>query len=133
MAKDLVVDASALIDLFLGGPLGETVLWRLAGNALHSPAHLDAEVLSAVGHLEWTGALDEATAASMLERLAAAPIERHPVGGLLAGAWERRAELRLADALYVELAQDLGVSLVTTDVRFRKVPSADVVFTSLGS
>jgi predicted nucleic acid-binding protein len=34
---------------------------------------------------------------------------------MLPGAWGRRANLRLVDALYVELAEVLGAPLVTTD------------------
>jgi predicted nucleic acid-binding protein len=50
-----------------------------------------------------------------LETLAAAPIERHPVSALLEGAWRWRNDLRLSDALYVELARSLGLALITTD------------------
>jgi predicted nucleic acid-binding protein len=39
---------------------------------------------------------------------------------LLRGAWRRRGSLRLADALYVELASTLGVSLITTDGRLAR-------------
>jgi predicted nucleic acid-binding protein len=56
-----------------------------------------------------------------------APIERHPVRGLIAGAWARRHQLRLADALYVELAVVRGSALVTTDRRLGAVPMVDVV------
>lgn len=63
----------------------------------------------------------------MLARLAAAPIQRHPVTGVLLGAWARRHQLRLADAVYVELATSLDLPLVTTDRRLRPVPVAEVV------
>jgi len=43
------------------------------------------------------------------------------------GAWARRDQLRLADALYVELAVSLGLSLITTDRRLHPAPVADVV------
>jgi hypothetical protein len=48
----------------------------------------------------------------MLDRVLDAPVVRHPFAGLLLGAWERRANLRLADALYVELAESLSLSLL---------------------
>jgi predicted nucleic acid-binding protein len=47
--------------------------------------------------------------------------------GLLLGAWPRRHQLRLADAVYVELAAALDVPLVTADPRLHPVPGADVV------
>ncbi len=46
---------------------------------------------------------------------------------LLLGAWGRRHQLRLADAVYVELAISLGLPRVTTDDRLRPVPVADIV------
>ncbi len=63
----------------------------------------------------------------MLTRLSSAPMVRHPVADLLAGAWPRRSRLRLADALYVELAVARAMPLVTTDRRLRPVPVAEVV------
>jgi predicted nucleic acid-binding protein len=59
--------------------------------------------------------------------LAAAPITRHAVGDLLFGAWARRHRLRLADALYVDLAAQLDCPLVTTDRRLHDEPVVDIV------
>ena len=124
---ELTVDASALVDLLLGNELGQAVQHRIRGHALHAPAHLDAEVLSALGRLQRAERLPAAFVSDMLEQLGAAPIRRHSLPGLLLGAWARRHELRLVDALYVELAESQGVSLVTTDRRLRAIPIADVV------
>lgn len=46
---EVVVDASALVDLLLDNALGGAVRRRIAGHVLHAPAHLDAEVLSTLG------------------------------------------------------------------------------------
>jgi len=100
---------------------------RLVGQALHAPAHVDAEVLSALGRLTRARALEEDEAGMMLAQLSAAPIARHPVERVLLGAWSRRHALRLADALYVELAVTKGLRLVTTDRRLRTVAAADVI------
>ncbi len=124
---EVVVDASALVDLLLGGPLGAAVRTRLSGQALHAPAHTDAEVLSALGRLHRAGTLSADEVEGMLTRLSSAPMVRHPVADLLAGAWARRSRLRLADALYVELAVARAMPLVTTDRRLRPVPVAEVV------
>jgi predicted nucleic acid-binding protein len=51
------------------------------------------------------------------------------VTSLLLGAWARRDQLRLADALYVELAATRALALVTTDRRLHAVAGADVVAT----
>ncbi|MDA8062961.1 MAG: type II toxin-antitoxin system VapC family toxin [Actinomycetota bacterium] len=124
---DAVVDASALVDLLLDNDLGRAVRRRIAGHALHAPAHIDAEVLSALGRLHRSGELSAVIVETKLRELATAPIERHPVHDLLRGAWARRHELRLVDAVYVELAVSRGEPLVTTDRRLRDAPSAEVV------
>ena len=124
---EVVVDASALVDLLLDNALGGAVRRRIAGHVLHAPAHMDAEVLSVLGRLHRAGELDPNGVESRLREMAEAPIRRHPLAALLLGAWARRQELRLVDALYVELAVSRGVLLVTTDRRLHATPSADVV------
>ncbi len=126
---EAVVDASALVDLLLDNDLSGAVRRRIAGHALHTPAHIDAEVLSALGRLHPAGDLGADTVESKLIELTVAPIQRHPVTELLLGTWVRRHRLRLVDALYVELAVFRGVPLVTTDHRLHGAPSADVVVT----
>jgi predicted nucleic acid-binding protein len=124
---EVVLDAPAFVDLLLGNPLGVAVRARLAGQSVHAPGHVDAEVLSALGRLNRAGDLDDDTVTRLLGHVVDAPIERHPVRELMAGAWARRHQLRLADALYVELAAARGAPLVTTDRRLRDAPLADVV------
>ena len=84
-------------------------------------------MLTALGRLHRAGDLDDDTVTRLLGRVVDAPIERHPLKELVAGAWARRHQLRLADALYVELAAARGAPLVTTDRRLRDTPMADVV------
>lgn len=124
---EAVADASALVDPLLGNEVGTAVRRRIAGHALHAPSHVDAEVLSAAGWLQRAGTIEPSGVETMLHELAAAPIQRHPVTSLLLGAWARRHNLRLADALYVELAVSRGLPLITTDRRLRLLPVADVV------
>ena len=124
---EVVVDASAMVDLLLGNEVGGAVRRRLAGHALHAPAHLDAEVLSALGRLHRAGDLEAEDVESMLRDLVAAPIQRHDVSDLLIGTWSRRRQLRLVDALYVQLAVVRDLALVTTDRRLHSAPAADVV------
>lgn len=124
---EVVADASALVDLLLGNELGGAVARRITGHALHAPAHVDAEILSALGRLQRAGTIEADHVEAMLDQLADAPIQRHPVAELLLGAWARRHRLRLADAVYVELAVSRGLPLVTTDRRLKPVSVADIV------
>lgn len=117
VSQRVVVDASAMVDLLLGNEIGMAVAARLNGADMHAPAHLDAEVLSALGRLHRDGRLAVKQVRSRLEALVDAPIERHQLPPVVLGAWARRQNLRLVDAIYVELAEQLGASLVTTDQR----------------
>jgi predicted nucleic acid-binding protein len=111
----VVVDASALLDLLVSSRAGPALSARIDGCSLHAPGHVDAEVLASLGHLERTGSLSSDAVFRYAETMAAAPIERHPVAGLMAGAWRRRNHLPLSVALYVELTRTLGATLVTSD------------------
>jgi predicted nucleic acid-binding protein len=116
----LVLDASALVEALIGTQLGIQVRRRLRGCELNAPAHIDAEALSALGRLHRAGELDAATVSAGLSELSLAPIIRHPLAGLLAGAWAARDQLRLVDALYVELSTTLQRTLLTTDARLAR-------------
>ncbi len=124
---EVMVDATAIVDLLLGNEVGVAVRRRLAGHALHAPAHLDAEVLSALGRLHRAGDLEAEDVESKLGDLATAPIQRHDLSDLLVGAWSRRHQVRLVDAVFVQLAVDRGLPLITTDTRLRAAPAVEVV------
>lgn len=113
--ETVVIDASALLNLMVSYRAGPELSARIDGCSLHAPGHIDAEVLASLGHLEHTGSLSSDAVFGYAETMAAAPIERHAVAGLMAGAWRRRNDLPLSVALYVELARTLGATLVTSD------------------
>jgi predicted nucleic acid-binding protein len=81
----------------------------------NAPAHFDTEVLSALGRLQRDGQLSPSQVEERIDRLATAPVDRHALPPLLAGAWALRQHLRLVDALYVELARQLEIAIATTD------------------
>lgn len=115
MAEEAIVDASAMVDLLVGSPAATAIRNRLRGHELHAPAHFDAEVLSALGRLHRGGHLTARQVGRRIQGLVAAPIQRHPLPPLLAGAWKLRHNLRLVDAVYVDLAARLEAPIVTTD------------------
>jgi predicted nucleic acid-binding protein len=119
----LVVDASVLVDLLARTPRAPAAIRRLRRTVLHAPAHLDAEVLSALGRLHRAGELSVADVSVGVSRLVDMPMTRHPLVDLVGGAWARRDQLRLTDALYVELAAQLKVGLLTTDLRLARTCS----------
>lgn len=116
--KIIVVDASALLELLLGTATGAAIdrVVRSAAVAV-APAHVDAEVLSALGRLERTSQISPEVVDGCLADLAAMPMTRVPLPGLLAGAWALRANIAVHDALYVVVAQRTGATLITVDRR----------------
>jgi predicted nucleic acid-binding protein len=131
---ELVLDASAVVEALLGSDLGVEVRRRMRGHRLHAPAHMDAEVLSALGRLRRAGEVTHEAVTAALGELATAPIQRHPLAGLLTGAWARRENQRLVDALYSELAALLdSTSLLTTDARLARVDERAELIAAKGS
>ncbi|MEU1547393.1 type II toxin-antitoxin system VapC family toxin [Nocardia sp. NPDC005745] len=121
--EQIVLDASAMVDILMRNDRTAAVTARITTTVMHVPAHFDAEVLSALGRLNRAGDLTDAEVETALSRLARAPLTRHPLMNLTKGAWARRAAIRLTDALYVELAEQLDMPLITTDGRLARAAS----------
>ena len=131
MNTRLIVDASAMVDYLVGTEVGQEVESRLKGSEVHVPAHFDAEVLSALGRLNRARRLTDTQVDERVERTSAAPMRRHLLTPLLQGAWLRRHNLRLVDALYVELAEVIDARIVTTDSGMASAsPRAELVTAS---
>ncbi|MCL4292293.1 MAG: type II toxin-antitoxin system VapC family toxin [Acidimicrobiia bacterium] len=119
----IVVDASILVTgLADDGPDGDRVRARLRGERLAAPHVIDLEVASAWRRLLAAGALDERRAALALADLASLRIERSLHRPLLPRSWELRANLTIYDAVYIALAEHLGTTLLTGDVRIAGAP-----------
>lgn len=120
-----VVDAAIVIDLICDFPAAEPFRGALASaTAVAAPAHLDAEVLSALGRLQRAGQLTRA--AERVEALATFGARRWPLQPLLSPAWALANRIAIRDALYVALAKSLGATLITSDGRLRRA-AADVI------
>lgn len=115
MAEKLVIDASAMVDYLVDSPLAARVADRIKDSEVLVPAHFDAEVLSALGRLQRGGELSEAEVETRVALTAQAPFDRHLLAPLLDGAWARHHDVRLVDALYIELANQLDATIITTD------------------
>lgn len=120
----IVVDASALAEALLcGGPAAD----RLAGDDLHAPHLVDAEVASAVRGQLLGSVIEEPLARAAIATLGRLELYRHAHVGLLPRAWDLRANLTVYDALYVALAEALSVPLVTADARVAQAPGVRTV------
>jgi predicted nucleic acid-binding protein len=125
----VVLDASAAVELVLGTVAGGRVGRSLRRKTVAVPAHLEAEVLSALGRLARAGAVAEDRVTLSLTELVQAPFRRFPLAPLLAEAWALRASLALRDALYVALARRLEATLVTADARLARAPGLGMALT----
>jgi len=114
-----VVDASVLTAFYVADDLRyDAMVARLrAGDALFAPAHVDAEVVSALRGLARGRPAIEAAAPAALRHLAGLPLRRMPLAPLLPRMWELRDNLTAYDAAYVALAERLEATLVTADRR----------------
>lgn len=115
-----VVDASVLVDVAIRRTGWRSIAQSLAGVALHAPAHVDVEVMSALARLARAGTMSSDEARAALDRFLAAPISRHQLPALVPGAWARSDRLRVADALYVELAALLEIRVLSADARLAR-------------
>lgn len=117
----LVVDASCLYPVLVGGDRADPIRARLAGDEDQAAPHLvDAEVLSLIRRDRLRGVLDATAAGQAVEDLADWPGLRYAHAPLLPRAWELRDALRAWDALYVALAEALGATLLTLDARLAR-------------
>jgi predicted nucleic acid-binding protein len=119
----LVLDASCLYEVVIGGTEAEPVRRRLAGDEDQAAPHLiDVEVFGVIRREHHRGTLDATTADQGIEDLRTWPGERFGHQLLLPRAWELRATVRGPDAMYVALAEALGATLLTTDERLARAP-----------
>jgi predicted nucleic acid-binding protein len=130
-ARLLVVDASVVVEVLRRSQLGDAVATTLRGATLTAPAHLDAEVLSALGRLVRAGDTEPAMVGQALDRLVRLPVERYPIAPLVRRAWALRQNIALRDGLYVACAETLTATLLTLDGRLAR--SAPVPIESLPS
>ncbi len=115
----IVVDAATVVDLICNLPAADPFRHCLStAETVAAPAHLDAEVLSALGRLKRVGRLTHET--QRVEALATFGASRWPLQPLLPFAWSLTDRIAVRDALYVALAASLGATLVTSDGRLRR-------------
>ena len=120
-----VIDAATVVDLICDFPAAQPYRDALASaTAVAAPAHLDAEVLSALGRLQRAGQLTRA--AERVDALATFGARRWPLRPLLSPAWALVDRIATRDALYVALAASLDAVLITSDGRLRRAAAGIV-------
>jgi predicted nucleic acid-binding protein len=125
----LVVDASAVAELLLGRPAGESVAQRLREHEfdLHAPHLVDVEVLSALRRAVAAGYASPTRAGQAVVDLVDLPLERYGHDALIPRVWELRENFSAYDATYIALAEaiaDDGAALLTADARLARAADA---------
>jgi len=121
-----VVDASVVLNLLVdpewaGGP--ERVL---GDGRLSAPAHLDAEVTSAIAGLARGGHASEHRALAAIRLMRKLPVSRVPLHILAERAWSLRHNLNAYEAFYVALALALDCELLTADRGIAAAPGLGI-------
>lgn len=123
----LVIDASAGFELILETATGRALLNELPrGAEWWVPEHYFVEVASTFRRAELRGEIGVPQAAAAMSDLLAGRFHRAQVRPLLRRAWERRGHLTIADGLYVVLAEELGATLVTADLKLARSPGLTI-------
>ena len=123
-AGEHVIDASAAFEYLLNTPKGQRIAELIQDVPPIAPEMLDAEVLSALRSAMMRGEIDESQALTALEDLANWPIERVSHRYLVRSAWRFRHNVSPYDALYIALAHQRGMTVLTTDQALANAPAS---------
>ena len=124
----IVIDASVLVDLLLdrrGNNRTGRVLDAVAGRPIAAPHLIDAEVAHALRCAVLRGVLPSTTGNAALVDLGLLKLRRYPHTALLPRAFTLRDNATIYDALYLALAEVLGICLLTRDRALARVPGVN--------
>jgi predicted nucleic acid-binding protein len=111
-----VVDTSAVVDFLLGiGAMSDVARLMEEEGELAAPDLLVFETLAVLRREALRGGIPHERAAAAVNDLGDVPIQLFPSLPLRERAWALRADLTVADALFVALGERLGETLATKD------------------
>lgn len=117
MSFTAVVDTSALMEFLVGADPDHALVQRLLTSTSAAPQLLTAESLHVLRKLAQRGMITDEQAEEALDNLLDVPIALIDHPPLARRAWELRHAVSAYDALYLALAEELDVPLVTCDAR----------------
>ena len=119
----IVLDASAAVDWLLQTSAGQSIERRIysRNETLHAPHLLDLEATQVLRRLSLQRVVSAHRADEAIRDLLDLRVTRYPHLVLLPRIWQLRHNFSAYDAAYVVLAEKLGATLVTRDVRLASV------------
>lgn len=127
-----VVDASVLAEALIEPARATEIRRILRRHRLTTPAHFDAEVLSALFGLARRGRMSPSRLHRSVRLLGRFPARRIPLARLLADAASAHHNLSAYDALYVALGRRLECPLITADRRLARAPRLGIELVLVG-
>lgn len=128
-----MLDASAVAEYLADGPHARAVGNRItAGQELWAPHLIDAEVGNVLRRGVALGAISPEGGRAALRDLSELPLNRARHLMLLDRAWELRDNVTFYDALYIALAEELGMRLITLDARLARAPGVRAAVDVIG-
>jgi predicted nucleic acid-binding protein len=116
-----VIDSSAVIELLKTAQSSEILRHpSVDGHDLNAPHLIDAEVLNSLRKMAIRRVATVSRIDQMLTDYVGIDIERHQHGPLLDRVWLLRHNVTPYDALYVALAEELELPLITADLRLAR-------------
>ena len=123
MTQLVVCDASAVVAILLdSGPDGQWATDALTNADLSAPSLLPFEADNIIRRHELAGVISADQAAQAHCDFIDLAVEHWPYELLAPRAWQLRHNLTTYDASYVALAELLGATLVTLDLRIGRAP-----------
>jgi predicted nucleic acid-binding protein len=131
--RALVIDASVAVKWAVPEPLTNEAKTLLDGGEMCAPAHWQAEAVNAVWKRAHRGQLSVEDAKECASVLVAAPVTPVPLVGLLEPAMDLAVKLRISiyDSLYVALAAERQIPLVSDDRELMRRMMAEPIFARL--
>ena len=128
MGQEVVVDASAFVELLLYGNQPPPAV-DIAGDVLIAPTIVDYEFLSSARRVARVAPSKLLLAQAAITAFVELTIERHDATQFLPRMWTFRDNMSAYDASYVALAESLEVPLLTADQRLARAatPYCEVI------
>jgi predicted nucleic acid-binding protein len=119
----VVVDASLVVSALVDG--GDTGIWAeslLASGPLSAPHLMPVEVTNILRRAAAKGEITQDVASMAHVDLLDLRVELFPYAPFALRVWELRNNVTSYDAWYIALAESLGVSVATLDLRMAQAP-----------